>query len=112
MTKVSLMLRLSRISMRYFVTLALSTGLLGILMIIYALADNPCEFNIRFTQSSDSKNRSGSGVVLLTGVTYERLTVFTGVENIYEKIWENRQGYATAHGIKPSQHSKYIVGYQ
>lgn len=105
MTKVSFLLparRLPTTSKRYLVALVLSAGLLGILVIAYALADNQWEINTLFTLTTgDSKSNSGTGVVLLTGVTYERLSVFAGVENIYEKIWENRQGYASAHGINP-----------
>jgi hypothetical protein len=39
------------------------------------------------------------GVVLLTGLTAEKLKDFEGVEEFYEKQWNNRATYALAHGI-------------
>lgn len=38
------------------------------------------------------------GVVLLTGLTFERLQDFDGVDDFYAKLWNNRLTYTSAHG--------------
>jgi hypothetical protein len=38
-------------------------------------------------------------VVLLTGLTFERLDAFREAEDFYARMWENRFCYAQAHGI-------------
>jgi hypothetical protein len=53
--------------------------------------------------SIPQRNVVGHGVVLLTGVTYERLAAFAEVDDFYSKLWRNRLGYAAAHGIYPSR---------
>ena len=37
-------------------------------------------------------------VVLLTALTPQKLDVFSGIDNFYGKVWENRQSYASLHG--------------
>lgn len=39
------------------------------------------------------------GVIMVTGLTYERLDSFKDIEDFYQKVWENREQYAEAHGI-------------
>ena len=41
---------------------------------------------------------SKHGVVLLTGLTFEKLQDFEGVQDFYGKIWNNRISYAQVHG--------------
>jgi hypothetical protein len=44
-------------------------------------------------------NEIKHGVVMVTGLTHDRLARFWDVENFYQKVWENREHYAEAHGI-------------
>ena len=43
--------------------------------------------------------KANHGVVVLTGLTSKTLKDFEGVEGFYDKMWNNRVTYATAHGI-------------
>jgi hypothetical protein len=38
------------------------------------------------------------GVVLLSGITYDRISAFKGTDDFYARMWENRLGYTDAHG--------------
>jgi hypothetical protein len=42
-----------------------------------------------------------NGVVIVTMVSYERLDVFKGFDDFYQKMWDNRVTYAEAHGKLP-----------
>jgi hypothetical protein len=92
---------LSSMSRRHF-TIAAFVGLVALLMLgFYTLSEK--RLTPLFSQSGG--NGVERGVVLLTGVTYERLSVFAGVDHFYTKMWRNRLGYARTHGIHPLQKS-------
>lgn len=40
-------------------------------------------------------------VVLVTGLTYDKTSVFEGIDGWYNKVWENREAYARLHGTQP-----------
>jgi len=93
---------LSSMSRRHFTTIAAFVGLVALLMLgFYTLSER--RLTPLFSQSGG--NGVERGVVLLTAVTYERLSVFAGVDHFYTKMWRNRLGYARAHGIHPLQNS-------
>jgi uncharacterized YccA/Bax inhibitor family protein len=41
------------------------------------------------------------GVVIVTAASTEKLVDFSGVDNFYQNMWNNRMSYANAHGLSP-----------
>ena len=53
------------------------------------------------TRSCNAEARQ-QGVLLVTTASHEKIKEFNGVENVYEKIWQNRKAFTDQHGSHPS----------
>jgi len=78
---------------------------LGVLSFLYILGYFLWTF-VGLDDGHDSKgpelalanSTTRNSIVLLTAVTASKLDVFSGIEDFYSKVWDNRLNYARHHG--------------